>query len=104
MRKLYSNEALVLPIGSVNLKTGENKYIDDYMTYNYTFVLIRKNGKYSLISGASDNYYKVGERITLAHDQTHRNMGTYTVIGEFNSLKKIQEKIHKTTIRGYVFK
>lgn len=106
MRTLYNDESPVLPIRFVNLKTGMTgdgwSYKED--DYPHTFVLIKKDEKYAMIGGASGHYYNAGDRISLAHDQTHISLGTWIVIGEYKSLDEIQNKINKNAIRGFVFK
>ena len=100
MRKLYPGESPVLPVGFINLKTGENEYLDDLLTYHYHFTVIKKEGKYALLMGSVRGKTKVD----LAHDQTHRSFGTWEVIGEYEKLSEVQNRIHKRAIRGFVFK
>jgi len=97
----------VLPVGPVNLMTGKNEYIDDYLTYDYTFVVIQNmdTATFAMISGAQGHYFKNAEIIHLYHDQTFKRIGDrWMVLGEYTKLSDVRNRIHKNRIRGYVFK
>jgi len=104
MRKLYSFEHPVLPLGMINLKTGKNKFIDDFLDSMWSFVLIEKDGKYALIAGASNNYEFENNIIYLAHDQTHRDLGKWKYQGNYKNLNALRKVVKEKNIKGFVFK
>lgn len=108
MRKLYSFEEPVLPVGMQNLETGNNADFNVFNSWgaimDTSVSLINLKGSFALIlSGHAKN------NGVLVHDQTHRIIGNYRHIAEFkgtypNIFKQIMRYTHKKSIRAYVYK
>lgn len=98
----------ILPIGKINLVTGDNEYFN-FTQENGSFVLVTVENKFKVIysSGTMNVDDLIDKYQTLSHDQTGRRIGEAKVVGTYKcpyQLKELQDKIGSKTVSGYVFK
>jgi len=101
----------ILPIGKINLKTGENEIFQDVNDEDSTLVLVMTQlGTYKIIMGTRGDYTNKGKitHANILHDQTRRDMGNVQIIGQYDAqnggLADIMQATGKSSILGYVFK
>ena len=82
----YQNGSPILPVGKTDLKTGDNKILNIYKTWNNSYVnMFRKeNGKIVGVVSAHKNTVEKNRKNLHAfyHDQTGRFIGDWTFIKE----------------------
>lgn len=101
----------ILPIGTVNLKTGECQYFNIYEEWGEDEGIgeIWKNesGNLRMIFTYGGSEYSGGERKEFKHDQQGYSMGTWAFIKSV-PLKELKEKANEVMktgkITGYVYK
>lgn len=111
----YSKGWAILPAGRLNLSTGKTKYFNVLEDRSALIVIQFKRmpgsdipDKYMVIAGAGspDGYEKTQTR--GYHDQTGREFPPFDVIGRLSSsessLKKIKDRVSKTSVSFAVFK
>lgn len=108
---LYSKYAgsPVLPLGRVNLETGNCQHFNVYDTWeNKGTVEVWENDrfKYKLVFTSGDEPYEgIGKRQLFKHDQTWAKMGVWKMI-DYTPLKDARGLIpyYGKSIAGYVYK
>lgn len=100
----------ILPIGRINLKTGNSRYFNVYENWgnNTTYEIYRefRSGKIKIVATSGTRpLRKIGETIDAAHDQTRRFMfsGELVDFAVGNDLKGLAET-YGNSILGYVYK
>lgn len=102
----------VLPLGKVNLITGDSKYFNIYETWDGTVEVwkdLRADGeeKYKLVFTAGNKpLAKKGDREEFYHDQSGARIGYWEFVDfeRVKDMKKIALKYGKRTISGYTYK
>jgi hypothetical protein len=99
--------ASILPLGKVNLGSGDSKYFNIYETYDGTCeVWQAEPGSYKLIFTAGDKpLAKLGDRRDFRHDQTGARIGTWKLV-DYVPVEKMKEliRVYGSSISGYTYK
>jgi len=100
----------ILPIGSVNIQTGESKYFNVYDTWPDSTAEVWKDEKGNLklvFTAGSKPIHNIGWKGSFRHDQTWGNIGNNWEMVEWvtvPNLKELLRKFNKTSMRGYTYK
>ena len=85
-RRPPRNSNSILPIGVVNLKTGESKYFNIYDTWADSYVNIFKNikNKFVGVASAGKGSGKLSQKTggLFHHDQSGRDLGRWQYVEE----------------------
>lgn len=114
MRKLDRNEHSILPIGRIDLKTGDNSHFNVYETWgkNTTYEIWKEyhtsynKSVYKIIATSGDaTISQLGSIEDFAHDQTHRRLFTAVLVdfAKDTELKNFADKYGKS-LSGYCYK
>lgn len=108
--KEYSHGNPVLPLGKVNLITGDSKYFNIYETWDGTAEVWKDLGpgqNYKLVFTAGNKpLAKKDDKKEFYHDQSGARIGYWTFIdsARVKDMKKIALKYGKRTMSGYAYK
>jgi hypothetical protein len=103
-------EMAILPIGSVNIQTGESKYFNVYETWPDSTAEVWKDddsGTLKLVFTSGDKpLHNIGWRAGFMHDQNHNFMFSGEMIEWVNvkNLKELMRRFNKKSMRGYTYK
>ena len=110
LREAYSRGNPVLPLGKVNLITGDSKYFNIYETWDGTVEVWKDMGpgqNYKLAFTAGNKpLAKKGDKEEFYHDQSGARIGYWEFIDSerVKDMKKLALKYGKRTISGYTYK
>jgi hypothetical protein len=98
----------ILPLGKINLKTGNSKYFNVYDTWGEgsTYEVYQIPGGLRIVATwGKTPLCKMGENRSFCHDQTGRYLfqGTLIDFATGTDLKKLAEK-YGNSISGYTYK
>lgn len=108
--KEYSHGNPVLPLGKVNLITGDSKYFNIYETWDGTAEVwkdLDPGQNYKLVFTAGNKpLAKKDDKKEFYHDQSGARIGYWTFIdsARVKDMKKIALKYGKRTMSGYAYK
>lgn len=98
----------ILPIGSVNIQTGECKYFNVYTTWPDSTAEVWKDGdNLKLVFTAGDKpLNNIGWRREFKHDQTGKFIGSWEMVEwvRVADLKELLRQFNKKSIIGYTYK
>lgn len=106
----------ILPIGSVNMITGDNKILSNvFETWDdgnttFEFWKVREGKIVAVITAGKKPLNKVGDRRSFAHDQTGRPLfeGAFIEMIGYCRIENLSEKgpqiVGKKTVSSYVYK
>lgn len=101
--------ASILPIGWVDVGSGESKYFNVYETWpdSIAEVWITSEGKYRLIFTSGEPQLKIGQRRNFKHDQTFQNIGRNWKFIDYLPVKDLMELVrvyNRNKFPGYTYK
>lgn len=107
--------AVILPMGTVNLKTGDNQYFNIYNEWNNDgegfgaqfWKDPNTQMPFKLIFGhAPENEYQKGDRQEFIHDQTRVRLGNwiYLQFATLDQLKEAAKEMKSGKVSAYVYK
>ena len=107
--KYEYSPASILPIGSVDLGSGESKYFNVYDTWpdSTAEVWETQEGRYKLVFTSGGPSLKIGQRRDFRHDQTWRSIGTGWKFIDYLPVKDLVELARvygRTSYPGYTYK
>lgn len=102
-------DASILPIGWVDLGSGESKYFNVYETWpdSTAEVWETPDGKYRLIFTAGTPSLKIGQTRDFRHDQTWKNIGRNWKFIDYLPVKDLLELVRvygRAKFPGYTYK
>jgi|WetSurMetagenome_2_1015567.scaffolds.fasta_scaffold321900_3 hypothetical protein len=105
----HNLDSPILPLGSVNLQTGDSKYFNVYETWDDSTAEVWQktdNNKIILVFTAGDqSLYEMGNTKSFIHDQTGKYLFTAKMI-DFSHVKDMKIKLSKygKSLFGYTYK
>jgi len=100
----------ILPIGSVNIQTGESNHFNIYNTWPDSTAEVWKDEKdnYKLVfTAGSTPIHNIGWKSNFRHNSTWNEIGRDWEMVEWVNVKNLKELLrmyNKTSMRGYVYK
>jgi len=113
--KKRPQKAHAIPMGSVNLRNGNNKvfnYIETWGGDEMTIIVCENldSGRRIILSGFRKGYWRPGQPLELISDQTGRHLGRLVVVREVSGvmnqdlLDRTSRILGKSSAKGYVLK
>ncbi|HPI82115.1 MAG TPA: hypothetical protein PK122_02715 [Candidatus Paceibacterota bacterium] len=102
-------EASILPIGWVDLGSGESQYFNVYETWPDSIAEVweTRDGKYRLIFTSGEPSLKIGQTRDFRHDQTWKNIGRFWKFIDYLPVKDLLELVRvygRAKFPGYTYK
>jgi hypothetical protein len=103
------NEISILPIGWVDIGSGESKYFNIYETWpdSIAELWVTSDGKHRLIFTSGEPRLKIGQTADFRHDQTWKEIGRYWKFIDYLPVKDLMELVRvygKNKFPGYTYK
>jgi hypothetical protein len=103
------SDASILPIGWVDIGSGESQYFNVYKTFPNSTAEVWEtpDGKYKLIFTSGEPGLKIGQTRGFRHDQTWKPLGNRWKFIDYLPVKDLMELVrvyNKSKFSGYVYK